>query len=72
MELIIKPTGLCNFNCEFCSAHGMDIQHPADGHVPHQIRDLIMKLKPNGLIITGGEPLMVDPQYYYELHDIAQ
>lgn len=72
MELIIKPTGLCNFNCEFCSAHGMDIQHPADGHVPQQIKDLIQKLKPSGLIITGGEPLMVDPNYYYELHEIGQ
>ncbi|MCM1215370.1 MAG: radical SAM protein [Lachnospiraceae bacterium] len=71
MELIIKPTGLCNFSCEFCSAHGMDIQHPSDGHVPQQIKDLIKKLKPNGLIITGGEPLMVSPEYYYELHDIA-
>lgn len=72
MELIIKPTGLCNFNCKFCSAHGMDIQHPVDGHVPQQIKDLILKLKPNGLIITGGEPLMVDPQYYYELHEIGK
>jgi len=72
MELIIKPTGRCDFDCRFCSAHGMDIQHPEDGHVPQQIVDLIKTLKPNGLIITGGEPLMVDPQYYYELHDIAQ
>ena len=72
MHLIIKPTGRCNFNCKFCSAHGLDINHPSDGKVPEKIKELINKLKPNSLIITGGEPLMVDPEYYYELYDIAK
>ena len=71
MELIIKPTGLCNFDCTFCSAHGMDIKHPADKHVPESIKEYIKELKPRNIIITGGEPLMVDPNYYYELYDVA-
>lgn len=71
MNLIIKPTGACDFNCKFCSAHGMNIKHPSDGHVPEAIKELIQKLQPNSLIITGGEPLMIDPCYYYELYDIA-
>ena len=25
MELIIKPTGLCNFKCKFCAAANCDI-----------------------------------------------
>lgn len=72
MELIIKPTGRCNFNCKFCSAFGMDIQHPSNGRVPTKLKELIIEMKPTMLIITGGEPLMVEPSYYYELHDIAQ
>lgn len=71
MTLIIKPTGLCNFNCKFCSAHGLDIQHPANKKVPEKIKELIKELKPHMIVVTGGEPLMVDPDYYYELHDIS-
>ena len=70
MELIIKPTGLCNMNCTFCSAANLDIAHPSK--VPNQIKELIQKLKPNSIIVTGGEPLTIDPSYYWELLDIAQ
>ena len=71
MELIIKPTSKCNFNCTFCSAYGMDIKHPKHGIEVHpKIKDLILKLKPSSLIITGGEPLTVLPDYYYNLHEI--
>lgn len=71
MNLIIKPTGRCNFNCKFCSANKLDIQHPSDSKVPEQIRELILKLNPKSIIATGGEPLMLDPEYYYDLHSIA-
>lgn len=69
MELIIKPTGHCNFNCTFCSASCLDIQHPENKKVPEILKDYINKIKPNGFIITGGEPLTVDPEYYYDLHN---
>lgn len=71
MQLIIKPTGLCNFNCSFCSAANLDIAHPGN-KVPQQIKEVIERIKPDGLIITGGEPLCVDPEYYLELADIAK
>lgn len=71
MTLIIKPTGLCNFNCKFCSADGLDICNPSDGKVPEQIKQLVKDLQPHLIVITGGEPLMVNPDYYYELHDIS-
>jgi len=71
MELIIKPTGRCNFACTFCSAGDMTIQHPKDDKVPEQIKDLINRMNPTRLIITGGEPLMVSPEYYYELHEMV-
>lgn len=70
MELIIKPTGRCNFDCTFCSAHDLDIAHPGK-HVPDQIKELIDKLKPDSIIVTGGEPLTVDPAYYIELQEYA-
>lgn len=72
MTLIIKPTGACNFDCKFCSAHGMDIFHPADGKVPEPLRQLVKDLDPHMIVVTGGEPLMVNPDYYYELHDITK
>lgn len=71
MHLIIKPTGRCNFDCKFCSAHGLDIQHPKDGkEVPKKLKEFITNLNPNSLIVTGGEPLTLDPEYYYNLHEI--
>ena len=70
MELIIKPTGRCNFACTFCSAGDMTIKHPEDEKVPGQIKDFIKQIKPSTIIITGGEPLMMQPEYYYELHEL--
>lgn len=71
MDLIIKPTGRCNFNCTFCSADGLNIAHPKDEKVPQQIKDFITAYKPTTLIVTGGEPLMMKPEYYYELHEFS-
>lgn len=65
MELIIKPTSVCNFNCTFCAASTLDIQHP--NNVSDKLKELIGILRPEGLIITGGEPLMCNPSYYEEL-----
>lgn len=72
MEIIIKPTAACNFNCKFCSAAYCNIRHPSDNRVPEVIKDFIQKGEPRDVIITGGEPLMISPQYYYELHDICK
>jgi MoaA/NifB/PqqE/SkfB family radical SAM enzyme len=70
MELIIKPTSLCNFDCKFCSAYKMDILDSRD-KVPEPIVELINKMKPSTLIITGGDPLMMEPEYYYNLHELC-
>jgi len=70
MELIIKPTGRCNFSCTFCSAGDMTIQHPKDEKVPNKIKELIKQMNPTTIIITGGEPLLMQPDYYYELHEL--
>lgn len=65
MHLIIKPTSDCNFNCSFCSARLLKI--PTTKNVPEKILQVIDKINPDNITITGGEPLVVDPQYYYQI-----
>lgn len=65
MQLIIKPTSKCNFNCKFCSAKLLNIKH--SNNVPEILKDYINEIKPSELIITGGEPLMMKKEYYEEL-----
>lgn len=72
MDLIIKPTGLCNFKCTFCSASEIPITNGKIEKVPKKLIEIIKTIKPDNLIITGGDPLMVEPQYYYELYDASQ
>ena len=71
MELIIKPTALCNFDCKFCSAYKMNVMHSGN-KVPEKIKELIERMKPQTLIVTGGDPLMVEPEYFYELYEIGK
>ena len=71
MNLIIRVTGKCNFDCTFCSAGSLNIAHPTNG-VPEQIKDVIKAINPSSIVISGGEPLLVGPDYYWELLDIAK
>lgn len=64
MELIIKPTGRCNFACSFCSANLANIKHSQK--VPDKLKEVIEILKPDDVVFTGGDPLMVPPSYYEE------
>lgn len=66
MILILKPTSACNFCCSFCSAKELKVKY-AKKHVPQKIKDLIKKLNPDWMSITGGDPLMLDPEYYFEI-----
>lgn len=65
MDIIINPTNKCNFCCEFCAA----------SNLPNNtltIEETIELLKPYGknigqLVINGGDPLCMDPQWYLDL-----
>lgn len=73
MELIIKPTVACNFACTFCSAGTMCCDHNYDKkNVPNVLRDYIIRTKPTNIIVTGGDPLMMDPEYYYQLYELIK
>ena len=71
MNLIIRVTGRCNFDCTFCSAGNLNIGHPTNG-VPEKIKDVIKTIHPSNIIISGGEPLLVGPDYYWELLDLCK
>lgn len=70
MELIIKATHVCNFACTFCSAAKLQLKKVHC--VPNQIVKVIKTLNPDGLIITGGDPLCVDRRYYEDLLSLGE
>lgn len=67
MELIIKPTEKCNFKCTFCSS-----THITDDKTAELDHDYIFKFlkrypETNTIIVNGGDPLMMSPEYYWKI-----
>lgn len=67
MDLIIKPTELCNFKCTFCSS-----THITDDKNLILDLDYIYKFlkrfpETKTIIVNGGDPLMMDPDYYWKI-----
>ncbi len=65
MDLIIKPTEACNFKCTFCSSTHisedkgtLDLQH---------VFSFLKRFHTDTIIVNGGDPLMMKPEYYWEL-----
>lgn len=70
MDIIINPTNKCNFGCSFCMAGNLKDRTLTS-------EDTIKLLdkywtEPGILIINGGDPLMMDPQYYFEILDYTE
>ena len=67
MDLIIKPTELCNFKCTFCSSTKLvdDKAAKLDLMKIYQFLDRFPDTQT--IIVNGGDPLMMDPQYYREI-----
>lgn len=65
MELIINPTNKCNFNCDFCLASDL----PKTNITLTKLEKIIKNYSYNlsMIIINGGDPLMMDPDFYYKL-----
>ena len=69
MDLIIKPTEKCNFKCTFCSS--THITEDKALELDHQYIFDFLKRYPETktIIVNGGDPLMMDPDYYWKLID---
>lgn len=67
MDLIIKPTEACNFKCSFCSSTAIDPDNAGLLDLEYIYRFLERYPETSTIIVNGGDPLMVDPSYYWKL-----
>ncbi len=67
MELIIKPTEACNFHCTFCSSTDIATDKSATLPVDKIAAFLDRFPETNTIIVNGGDPLMMSPEYYYDI-----
>jgi radical SAM protein with 4Fe4S-binding SPASM domain len=67
VELIIKPTEKCNFKCTFCSSTHITDDKTAELSHDHIFRFLDRYPETNTIIVNGGDPLMMDPDYYWKI-----
>lgn len=67
MDLIIKPTERCNFKCTFCSSTHITDDKAMELDLDYVYRFLERYPETNTIIVNGGDPLMMDPQYYWDI-----
>ena len=67
MELIIKPTERCNFKCTFCSSTQITEDKSAELDLEYIFKFLKRFPETNSIIVNGGDPLMMHPQYYWDI-----
>ena len=67
MDLIIKPTELCNFKCTFCSS--TQLTDEKKNWLKHdQIFSFLERFpETKTIIVNGGDPLMMEPDYYWKI-----
>lgn len=67
MDLIIKPTEKCNFKCTFCSS--TKIADSKTDVLDHEdiFRFLTRFPDTKTIIVNGGDPLMMKPDYYWKI-----
>lgn len=67
MDLIIKPTEVCNFKCSFCSSTKISAEHTTQLDLQTIFRFLKRYPNTKTIIVNGGDPLMMAPAYYWRL-----
>ncbi len=72
MELIIKPTEACNFACTFCSSNQITQDKGALLKLETIYQFLERFPQTRTIIVNGGDPLMVKPDYYWKLIDYLE
>jgi len=65
MDLILKITQKCNFKCTFCSSTDIADDDSQILEIEKVFQFLKRYPNTNTIIINGGDPLMVDPEYYW-------
>jgi radical SAM protein with 4Fe4S-binding SPASM domain len=69
MELIIKPTEKCNFKCTFCSSTYITADKTTELDHEYIFKFLARYPETNTIIVNGGDPLMMSPDYYWKIID---
>ena len=71
MDLIIKPTQRCNFACTFCSSTDIAKSNKRSDDLDISKIFEFLKRYPNTqrIIVNGGDPLNMDPNYYHDILD---
>ena len=67
MDLIIKPTELCNCACTFCSSTDITDDKKDVLNLDYIARFLDRFPNTNTIIVNGGDPLMLKPDYYWDI-----
>lgn len=72
MELIIKPTEICDFACSFCSSSEISESKKNLLDLDKVFQFLERHPQTESIIVNGGEPLMVEPEYYFKILDYIE
>ncbi len=72
MDLIIKPTEKCNFSCTFCSSTQIAEDKAALLPVDKIARFLDRYPDTKTIIVNGGDPLVLSPDYYWQIISLIE
>ena len=68
MDLIVKPTELCNFKCSFCSSSKITVDDNTAILDLNKIFKFLHRFPDTKtIIVNGGDPLMMRPNYYWKI-----
>lgn len=66
MDLVIKISDKCNFKCDFCSSNMIAANHN-DLPLWKVTSYIVDHPQVRNIIVNGGDPLCVDPEWYWNL-----
>lgn len=66
MDLVIKISDKCNFKCDFCSSNMIAANHK-DLPLWKVTSYIVDHPQVRNIIVNGGDPLCVDPEWYWNL-----
>ncbi len=69
MDLIVKPSQVCQFKCQYCSSTKL-VDDEKTSLPLQKIFDFLKRFPDtNTIIFNGGDPLVMPPAYYHDLID---